>query len=103
MPIGKHDRFERGDFQAACDDCGVMWQRSELEKKADGLLYCPDCIDGRDTVTLNEGNARAAEAIQTQQRVYSGGQFPVDDYSDAGDVADVVGSVTFGRQGFGGG
>jgi hypothetical protein len=103
MPISKHNRVERGDFAANCDDCDVLWLRSELEKKGDGLLYCPDCIDGRDAVTLNLLNEQAAHQLQPAPRVYSGGSFHTDDHSGNQDVAEVVGGVTFGRQGFGGG
>lgn len=54
-------------------------------------------------MTLNDLNARAAASLGPTQRVYSGGNFTRDDYSDVADVAEVVGNVTFGRQGFGGG
>ncbi|HXT99482.1 MAG TPA: hypothetical protein VN903_00730 [Polyangia bacterium] len=80
-----------------------MWRRSELERKADGLLYCPDDVDGRDIVTLNELNERGAERLGPTERVYSGGSFHRDDHSGVQDVAEVVGNVTFGRQGQGGG
>lgn len=103
MPISKHNRTARGDFAANCDDCGVLWLRSELEKKGDGLLYCPDCIDGRDAVTLNLQNEQAAHELQPAARTYTGGSFRQDDLSGVQDVATVVGGTTFGRQGFGGG
>lgn len=44
-----------------CDICGVMWRRSQLERKADGLLYCPDDRDGRDPVTLARLQAERAK------------------------------------------
>ncbi len=105
MPISRHwpKRALKGDFSANCDICGVLWRRSELTRKADGLLYCPDDADGRDAVTLNDLNARAAEAIGTQERVFSGAALQKDTYTDVVDVATVVGDVTFGRQGEGGG
>ena len=105
MPVSRHwpKRAPKGDFSATCDICGVLWRRSELTRKADGLLYCPDDVAGRDTVTLNDLNARAAEAIGTQERVFSGGSIHTDSYADVVDVATVVGDVTFGRQGEGGG
>lgn len=103
MPVGTHWRGQKGDFSASCDDCGVLWMRSELERKGDGLLYCPDCVSGRDAVTLNEANAKAAAALRPVERVYSGASFQKDSYTDVVDVATVVGDVTFGRQGFGGG
>jgi hypothetical protein len=80
-----------------------MWRRSKLEYKGDGLLYCPDCIEGRDAVTLSELNAQAAERLGPTPRVYAGGTFHTDDHSGVQDVAEVVGNVTFGRQGQGGG
>jgi hypothetical protein len=105
MPITRRwpKRAPKGDYAAECADCGVLWRRSELQPKGDGQLFCPDCIDGRDAVTLNDLNARAAASLGPTQRVYSGGNFTRDDYSDVTDVAEAVGNVTFGRQGFGGG
>lgn len=50
----------RGDRQAQCDICKVVWYRSQLTRKADGLLYCPDDVDGRDAVTLSVGNAEGS-------------------------------------------
>lgn len=105
MPVGRHwpRRAPKGDYSAECDVCGVLWRRSQLERKADGTLCCPDDAAGRDIVTLNEGNARAAAALGPTPRVYSGGSIHQSDYSDVTDVAETVGNVTFGRQGFGGG
>jgi len=45
-----------------CDVCGVQWRRSQLIRKADGTLCCPDDAPGRDLVTLAEGNAMAADS-----------------------------------------
>lgn len=53
----KWSRAWRGDYECTCDVCGVRWRRSQLKRKADGLLYCPDDMDGRDAVTLSELNA----------------------------------------------
>ena len=36
-----------------------MWRRSQLVRKADGTLACPDDARGMDVVTLAEGNAEA--------------------------------------------
>ena len=45
---------------AACDLCGVMWHRSKLTRKRNGLSYCPDDVSETDAVTLTEANAAAA-------------------------------------------
>src|SRR5262245_36856081 len=97
MPIRRRQKTTKGDFAADCDICGVQWLRSELARKADGTLVCPDDVDGRDVVTLNEGNAAAARAIEAQPRVYDGGRVAKDDYSGVVDVASAVGQVTFGN------
>ena len=47
----------RGDTQAACSYCGVRWRRSQMRLDRSGLLVCPDEGDGRDAITLSEGNA----------------------------------------------
>ena len=49
----------RGDYSTTCDICGVRWRRSQLVRKADGLLYCPDDQPGRDAFTLSMLNAEA--------------------------------------------
>lgn len=74
-----------------------MWRRSQLTPKADGTLVCPDDVKGRDIITLNDGNARAAASLGPTGRVYAGGTYPRDDTSDVVDVATVVGTVTFGN------
>lgn len=102
MPVGRRwpKRAQRGDFSADCSICGVAWRRSQLTRKADGLLYCPDDVHGRDAVTLNEGNARAAESLRQQPRVYDGGSLTKDTYTDVVDVATVlVTPPTFGNGG----
>lgn len=42
-----------------CSYCGVAYYRSELRRDASGNLACPEDQRGRDSVTLNEGNAAA--------------------------------------------
>jgi hypothetical protein len=101
MPVGRHwpKRAPRGDFSAECDICGVVWRRSQLELKADGFLYCPDDVSGRDIVTLNEGNVAAARAREMAVPRESGGTLRNDVTAPTDDVATVVGSVTFGNGG----
>lgn len=75
MPVGKHRprSSPRGDSSALCDICGVLWYRSRLVRKADGLLYCPDDVRGLDNVTLSEGNARDAVQVLRQRQVRDSG------------------------------
>jgi hypothetical protein len=77
----------------------VVWRRSQLERKADGFLYCPDDKNGRDVVTLNEGNVAAAAMRPTSVPREEGGTFPNDVTPPSADVAEVVGGVTFGNGG----
>lgn len=58
--IGRHWDRPRGDYQAACDYCGVMWHRSELVRDEAGLLRCPDEGEGEDIVALTNENAAGA-------------------------------------------
>lgn len=102
MPIGRQwpKRAPWGDFSAECDICGVLWRRSQLIRKADGFLYCPDDAAGRDVVTLNEGNAAAAAQLRIAPPREDGGTFRQDvDPSSVVDVATVVERVTFGNGG----
>ena len=100
MPVGRRwpQRAPRGDFSCECDICGVVWRRSQMVRKADGVLGCPDDASGLDVVTLNEGNAAAAAALKTSNPREDGGTFR-SDVSPAveGDVAGIVGGVTFGN------
>jgi len=75
----------------------VVWRRSQLERKADGFLYCPDDAAGRDIVTLNEGNAVAAAALRMVVPRQDGGTLRNDVTPPDTDVAEVVGGVTFGN------
>lgn len=65
----------RGDYQAACDYCNVMWRRSQLRRDGAGLLVCPDEGDGRDAVTLSELNAAGAQAQRGPVSTNDGGRF----------------------------
>ncbi len=47
-----------------CDMCGLMFYRSELRRRADGYLWCPD-ETGKDIVTLDRENAQAGAKIRT--------------------------------------
>lgn len=62
--IGRHwpEKAPRGDYQCTCDYCGVQWRRSQLYRDRSGLLVCPDEGNGKDMVTLSEGNAANAAA-----------------------------------------
>lgn len=46
----------RGDYAAVCDICHARYPRSELVRRADGLLLCPDDAPGRDAQTLDRLN-----------------------------------------------
>jgi len=69
--IGRKWKGRRGDFQARCAYCGVMWQRSKLWRDRSGNLVCPDEGSGKDATLLSELNAMHASA--------SGGTSPVRD------------------------
>jgi hypothetical protein len=56
----------------------VQWRRSQLVRKADGLLYCPDDASGMDVVSLAEGNAQAAETRQYGNLTRDGAGFDKD-------------------------
>ncbi len=44
----------RGDYRRACDICGIVWHRSSMQRRADGMFYCVDCQPEIDKVTLAE-------------------------------------------------
>ncbi len=68
----------RGDFQQICSYCGVQWRNSQLVKDRSGLWACPDDVRGRDTVTLDEGNATYARQRHGTVYVREGGNFDDD-------------------------
>jgi len=41
-----------GEYQTACDYCGITWYRSSLVRDESGFLACPDDQEGRCTATL---------------------------------------------------
>jgi len=60
IPRSLTEDYPRGDRRARCDYCGCMWMRSQLTKKEDGLLACPDDVDGRVATELSRLNAEDA-------------------------------------------
>lgn len=64
----------RGDYQAMCGICGVMWPRSRLIRKSDGLLHCPDDASGRDIVECSRLNAES-KPDGTPRAPHDGGGF----------------------------
>ena len=57
-----------GDAAASCDVCGVTWRRSQMKRKRDGLLYCPDCKDEVDKRTIAEDAAARSARIRNDDR-----------------------------------
>lgn len=64
----------RGDYAETCAICQVKYRRSQLVRRADGVLVCqgPGTLndaDGRDAVTLDRLNAEHARSVgRTQVR-----------------------------------
>lgn len=57
--------YRKGEYLSRCDDCGVPWLRSALRRGRDGLLRCPNDIEGRNELVLAElTSARAAVLSQ---------------------------------------
>lgn len=58
--IGRHwpSTAPRRDYQAACDVCGAHWRRSQLTRRADGTLACPDDASGLVALELDRLNAQ---------------------------------------------
>ena len=75
--IGRHwpKTARRGDYQAMCDHCGVLWRRSQLHRDGAGSLVCPDEGDGRDSVTLDALNAASAQELTGPVSQNDGGNF----------------------------
>jgi hypothetical protein len=42
MFFGSKDYFKLGDHNAWCDVCGFKFKASELRKRWDGMMCCPD-------------------------------------------------------------
>lgn len=76
----------KGDYQAMCDYCGVMWRRSQLKRDRGGKLTCPDEGEGRDAVALAEAEAEAAKRATPKLATNDGGHFFK---NEAGDTAAV--------------
>jgi hypothetical protein len=51
----------------------VLWYRSRLVRKQDGLLYCPDDVRGADSVTLSIANAQDASQSTHNVKVRDAG------------------------------
>lgn len=49
--------YPPGEYKWPCDVCGGHYRRSKLIRKSDGLLYCPDDVDGRTAFELSEAEA----------------------------------------------
>lgn len=73
----------RGDFESMCSICGVACARSRLQRKADGMYYCPDCQPGRDAVTLSRLNAAYRPRV-TRRPMDGGGLDPRGGYEADG-------------------
>ena len=71
----KWSKSPKGDYQAMCDYCGVMWRRSKLWRDASGLLVCPDEGNGRSAVLLSNLEAQAAAEIRGPTARNDGGNF----------------------------
>ncbi len=73
--IGRHFPREspKNDFETLCGYCGVAYYRSQLRRDRAELLACKECGEGRDVVTLSEGNAAAANRPRVTQNVRDGG------------------------------
>lgn len=78
--IGRHwpSKAPRGDFQALCDYCGVMWRRSQLKRDRAGMLACPDDAKGKDGVTLAQENAAQAGQPRGPLAIRDGGNYDND-------------------------
>ena len=73
----------RGDFQALCDQCGVMWYRHRLRRDASGFLTCPDDNDvGHDVVTLSRANAADASQSRGPLAFRDGGNYDQTDIEE---------------------
>lgn len=72
-----------GDFQALCDQCGVMWYRYRLRRDASGFLTCPDDDDvGHDSVTLSRENAAGAARMRGARASNDGANYDQTDIDE---------------------
>jgi len=53
----------KGEHLSRCDDCGVMYLRSSLQRGRDGFLRCENDRPGRDELTLAELTASRAASL----------------------------------------
>ncbi len=81
----------RGDIQVICDYCGIQWRRSQLRRDRSGLLACPDDVRGRDSVTLDEGNAMGAMETTGPKTVRDAGNIDLGGGHDKDNPMSIVG------------
>ena len=66
--IGRKWPSSRGDYQAMCDVCGVHWRRSQMARKEDGTLVCPDDARGRVAIDLDRANAESGRLARDRRQ-----------------------------------
>jgi hypothetical protein len=89
--VGRHlpSSLPRGETVAECDYCGVRWFRSQLRRDRSGKLTCPDEGSGLDQVSLDEGNAAAAQRDRLR-RPSLGGTYHELSLDDIGHIQPAV-------------
>jgi hypothetical protein len=45
--VSSHPNYVKGDWKAICDICGRVYLGSQLRKRWDGFMVCPDCFETR--------------------------------------------------------
>lgn len=93
--IGKHWHAPRGDRQAACDYCGVVWLRSQLTLDDDNLLRCPDEGEGGSRAELDRENAEGSTEYMGPLFYEVGGVPPATDPVDSQSIGQLLKDVTF--------
>lgn len=74
-----------GDYQALCDQCGVVWYRARLRRDASGFLTCPDDNDvGHDAVTISRENAAGAGLRRGKRANNDGANYDQTDIEEEG-------------------
>lgn len=68
--IGRHWPRDapRGDYEAKCSYCGVLYRRSQLVRDGAGLLVCPEEGPGLDVVTLTQESADNVRVPENYER-----------------------------------
>ena len=67
MTIGRVHTGSKRDYAHVCDVCGVTWLRSQLVRKANGTLVCPDDARGKVEADLDRANGRGLSATRAGQ------------------------------------